>query len=88
MQGSALQCGGRADIADVFPGPARIQMIEGQLHARECKITYRRDGQVLAVAVVHRDLEGLRAELQFEQAMAGRAPLIDEDFRQADTTRG
>ena len=35
-----------------------------------CTITYLLDGRKLAVAVVHRDLEGLRTELQFEQEMA------------------
>jgi NADPH-dependent 2,4-dienoyl-CoA reductase/sulfur reductase-like enzyme/nitrite reductase/ring-hydroxylating ferredoxin subunit len=42
--------------------------IDGQLDAetRDCTITYRRGGKKLAVAVVHRDLEGLRAEVEFE----------------------
>jgi len=44
--------------------------IDGSLEARDCTITYRRGGQKLAVAVVHRDLEGLRAEVEFERAMA------------------
>lgn len=44
--------------------------IDGQLNARDCSITYRRDGRKLAVAVIHRDLEGLRAELAFEKALA------------------
>jgi hypothetical protein len=35
-----------------------------------CTITYRRDGRKLAVAVVHSDLEGLRAEVDFERAIA------------------
>jgi hypothetical protein len=29
-----------------------------------------RDGKKLAVAVIHRDLEGLRAEVEFERVMA------------------
>jgi apoptosis-inducing factor 3 len=41
--------------------------IDGQLEARDCTITYRGGGRTLAVAVVHRDLEGLRAELEFEE---------------------
>ena len=41
--------------------------IDGSLERRDCTITYRRRGQKLATAVVHRDLEGLRAEVEFEQ---------------------
>jgi NADPH-dependent 2,4-dienoyl-CoA reductase/sulfur reductase-like enzyme len=41
--------------------------IEGSLDARDCKITYLRGDRKLAVAVVHRDLEGLRAEVEFER---------------------
>jgi NADPH-dependent 2,4-dienoyl-CoA reductase/sulfur reductase-like enzyme/nitrite reductase/ring-hydroxylating ferredoxin subunit len=44
--------------------------IDGQLDARDCTITYRRSGQKLAVAVIHRDLEGLRAEVAFERTIA------------------
>ncbi|MEO6749234.1 MAG: FAD/NAD(P)-binding oxidoreductase [Casimicrobiaceae bacterium] len=44
--------------------------IDGQLAGTGgCTITYRRDGRKLAVAVVRRDLEGLRAELEFERAI-------------------
>jgi NADPH-dependent 2,4-dienoyl-CoA reductase/sulfur reductase-like enzyme/nitrite reductase/ring-hydroxylating ferredoxin subunit len=43
--------------------------IDGSLDRRDCTITYRRAGKKLAVAVVHRDLEGLRAEVEFERAM-------------------
>src|SRR5688572_315339 len=46
--------------------------IDGQLAARDCTITYRRDGRKLAVAVIHRDLEGLRAEVEFERTIAAR----------------
>lgn len=44
--------------------------IDGDLGAQDCTITYRRAGQVLAVAVVHRDLAGLHAEVVLERAMA------------------
>jgi NADPH-dependent 2,4-dienoyl-CoA reductase/sulfur reductase-like enzyme/nitrite reductase/ring-hydroxylating ferredoxin subunit len=46
--------------------------IDGQLDAdrQNCTITYRRGGKRLAVAVVHRDLEGLQAEIEFERIMA------------------
>jgi NADPH-dependent 2,4-dienoyl-CoA reductase/sulfur reductase-like enzyme/nitrite reductase/ring-hydroxylating ferredoxin subunit len=43
--------------------------LEGRLDAdtRDCTITYRRGDRKLAVALVHRDLEGLRAEVEFEK---------------------
>ncbi|WP_425374309.1 oxidoreductase C-terminal domain-containing protein [Microvirga subterranea] len=44
--------------------------VEGQLAARDCTITYRRGAEKLAMAVVHRDLEGVKAEVEFERAMA------------------
>jgi NADPH-dependent 2,4-dienoyl-CoA reductase/sulfur reductase-like enzyme len=44
--------------------------IDGQLDARDCTITFRRGGRKLAVAVIHRDLEGLRAEVEFERTIA------------------
>ena len=44
--------------------------IDGSLDERDCTISYWRDGKKLAVAVVHRDLEGLRAEVEFERAIA------------------
>jgi NADPH-dependent 2,4-dienoyl-CoA reductase/sulfur reductase-like enzyme/nitrite reductase/ring-hydroxylating ferredoxin subunit len=48
--------------------------IVGQLDAqtRDCTITYRRGGKKLAVAVVHRDLEGLRAEVEFEKTITAK----------------
>jgi NADPH-dependent 2,4-dienoyl-CoA reductase/sulfur reductase-like enzyme/nitrite reductase/ring-hydroxylating ferredoxin subunit len=39
--------------------------IAGSLKDRDCAITYRHQNRKLAVAVVHRDLEGLRAELSW-----------------------
>lgn len=46
--------------------------IDGKLDAetRNCTITYRRSGKKRAVAVVHRDLEGVRAEVEFERRIA------------------
>jgi NADPH-dependent 2,4-dienoyl-CoA reductase/sulfur reductase-like enzyme len=43
--------------------------LDGQLNAdtRDCTITYLRGDRKLAVALVHRDLEGLRAEVEFEK---------------------
>jgi NADPH-dependent 2,4-dienoyl-CoA reductase/sulfur reductase-like enzyme len=47
--------------------------IEGQLDAEkhDCTITYSRGGKKLAVALVRRDLEGLRTEVEFEMTMRG-----------------
>jgi NADPH-dependent 2,4-dienoyl-CoA reductase/sulfur reductase-like enzyme/nitrite reductase/ring-hydroxylating ferredoxin subunit len=44
--------------------------IAGSLENRDCTITYRLGSHKLAVAVVHRDLEGLRAEVEFERVIA------------------
>jgi NADPH-dependent 2,4-dienoyl-CoA reductase/sulfur reductase-like enzyme/nitrite reductase/ring-hydroxylating ferredoxin subunit len=46
--------------------------IDGSLEARDCKVTYWRGAAKLAVAVVRRDLEGLREEVEFERTLAGR----------------
>ena len=43
--------------------------IEGNLDAQDCQITYLSGDRKLAVAVVHRDLEGLRAEVEFERTI-------------------
>jgi NADPH-dependent 2,4-dienoyl-CoA reductase/sulfur reductase-like enzyme/nitrite reductase/ring-hydroxylating ferredoxin subunit len=50
--------------------------IDGALDKRDCAITYRRQGKKLAVAFVHRDLEGLRTEVEFESAITGKSPKI------------
>jgi NADPH-dependent 2,4-dienoyl-CoA reductase/sulfur reductase-like enzyme/nitrite reductase/ring-hydroxylating ferredoxin subunit len=42
--------------------------IEGDVKAKDCLLRYRRDGRVLAVASVYRDLDSLKAELAMEQA--------------------
>lgn len=41
--------------------------IDGELDKRDCTITYGRGGRKLATAVVHRDLAGLHAEVDFER---------------------
>jgi NADPH-dependent 2,4-dienoyl-CoA reductase/sulfur reductase-like enzyme len=43
--------------------------IDGQLEARDCSITYRRSGRKLAVATMHRDLDGLRTEVELERVI-------------------
>ena len=45
-------------------------IIDGDLERRDCSITYRRNGEKLAVAVIHRDLAGLKAEVEFERQIA------------------
>lgn len=45
-------------------------VVDGDLAQQDCRITYRRSGMALAVAVVHRDLDGLHAEVEMERAMA------------------
>lgn len=37
-----------------------------------CTLSYMKNGRKLAVAVAHRDLDGLKAELEFERATSGR----------------
>jgi apoptosis-inducing factor 3 len=53
--------------------------IDGQFEAGSggCTITYRHKGRKLAVAVVHRDREGLRAEVEFERRIAFDRPVTD-----------
>jgi NADPH-dependent 2,4-dienoyl-CoA reductase/sulfur reductase-like enzyme len=51
-------------------------VIDGDLEARDCSISYRFGGKKLAQAMIHRDLEGLRVEVEFERAMAGERKQI------------
>src|SRR5215469_380759 len=44
--------------------------VEGDVKAKDCLLRYSRDGRVLAVASVYRDLDSLKAELAMEQAAA------------------
>jgi NADPH-dependent 2,4-dienoyl-CoA reductase/sulfur reductase-like enzyme/nitrite reductase/ring-hydroxylating ferredoxin subunit len=44
--------------------------IDGRVDARNCSVTYRRNGRQLAVATISRDLDNLRAELQLERIIA------------------
>ncbi|MGA8694009.1 MAG: FAD-dependent oxidoreductase [Xanthobacteraceae bacterium] len=41
--------------------------VEGDIKAKDCLLRYRRDGRVLAVASIYRDLDSLKAELAMEQ---------------------
>ena len=47
--------------------------IDGSLATRDCKLSYSRGGRKMAVAVVRRDREGLRCEVEFERALAASA---------------
>jgi len=42
-------------------------VIDGSIEARDCTISYMSEGRKQAVAVIHRDLAGLRAEVEFER---------------------
>ena len=53
--------------------------IDGDLEKRDGKISYSRDGKQLAVAVIHRDLAGLHAEVAFERAIADRIKESPDD---------
>jgi NADPH-dependent 2,4-dienoyl-CoA reductase/sulfur reductase-like enzyme len=41
--------------------------LDGDVAARDCLVSYKRKGRVLAVASIYRDLESLKAELAMEQ---------------------
>jgi hypothetical protein len=41
--------------------------IDGDIGARDCLVRYRRDGRLLAVASIFRDLENLKCELALER---------------------
>jgi NADPH-dependent 2,4-dienoyl-CoA reductase/sulfur reductase-like enzyme/nitrite reductase/ring-hydroxylating ferredoxin subunit len=45
-------------------------VIDGNIGARDCVLRYRRNGRVLAVASIYRDLDSLRAELAIERSTA------------------
>lgn len=44
--------------------------IDGSVADRDCVLRYRRDGRVLAVASIYRDLDSLKAELAMERGRA------------------
>jgi hypothetical protein len=41
--------------------------VEGDIAAKDCLLRYGRNGRVLAVASINRDIENLQAELAMEQ---------------------
>ena len=46
--------------------------IAGSLLASDAIVGYWLGGKKLAMAIIHRDLDGLRAEVEFEAVIAGR----------------
>jgi NADPH-dependent 2,4-dienoyl-CoA reductase/sulfur reductase-like enzyme/nitrite reductase/ring-hydroxylating ferredoxin subunit len=59
--------------------------IDGSIEARDCSVTYLRDGRELAVAVIQRDLEGLRAEVEFERRIAAEGGIPTTGVRALET---
>jgi NADPH-dependent 2,4-dienoyl-CoA reductase/sulfur reductase-like enzyme/nitrite reductase/ring-hydroxylating ferredoxin subunit len=47
--------------------------IDGEVEAKDCRVTYRRAGRTLAVATIGRDAESLRAEVALEKQTAAKA---------------
>jgi apoptosis-inducing factor 3 len=44
--------------------------LDGDIAAKDCRLTYLRNGRALAVASIYRDLESLRAEVEMERSVA------------------
>jgi apoptosis-inducing factor 3 len=44
--------------------------IEGDIAAKDCLLRFKRNGRVLAVASIYRDVESLKAELTMEREVA------------------
>ena len=44
--------------------------IDGDVMAKDCLLRYKRNGRVLAVASIYRDVESLKAELEMERGTA------------------
>jgi len=63
------------DVAIAYVGHAegwdRVE-IDGEIDARDCTVTYSRDGRKQAVATIHRDLASLRAEVELERVATAR----------------
>ena len=51
-----------------MPGTGKINLLQSTIYAKDCLLQYKRQGRVLAVASIYRDLASLKAELQMEQA--------------------
>jgi NADPH-dependent 2,4-dienoyl-CoA reductase/sulfur reductase-like enzyme/nitrite reductase/ring-hydroxylating ferredoxin subunit len=44
--------------------------LDGDIAARDCRLTYRSKGRVLAVVTIYRDLDSLQAEVEMERSAA------------------
>jgi hypothetical protein len=44
--------------------------IDGDINARDCLVRYRRNGEVLAVASIFRDVDSLKEEAAFERRLS------------------
>jgi apoptosis-inducing factor 3 len=49
--------------------------VEGDINNRDCLVRYRRNGKLLAVASIYRDLDNLKEELALERAGSHGAPI-------------
>ena len=74
MRGTAYAACGSTTVAERWDEAK----LDGQLDAatQDCTISYRRGNKTLAVAVVHRDLQGLNAEAAFEKANGGKSSTV------------
>jgi hypothetical protein len=45
--------------------------VDGDIAGKDCLLQYKRNGRVLAVASIYRDLASLKAELAMEREKAG-----------------
>jgi NADPH-dependent 2,4-dienoyl-CoA reductase/sulfur reductase-like enzyme len=45
-------------------------VIEGDIPAKDCLLRYKRNGRVLAVSSIYRDLANLRAEVEMEREVS------------------
>jgi NADPH-dependent 2,4-dienoyl-CoA reductase/sulfur reductase-like enzyme len=61
------------DVSILYVGHAekwdKVETL-GQVEAKDCRVTYRRAGRILAVATIGRDAESLRSELELERERA------------------
>jgi NADPH-dependent 2,4-dienoyl-CoA reductase/sulfur reductase-like enzyme len=44
--------------------------VDGDISTKDCRLTYRRNNKVLAVATIYRDLDSLRSEVEMERSAA------------------
>jgi hypothetical protein len=61
------------DVPINYIGPAEKWdelTIEGDITAKDCLLRYKRNGRVLAVSSIYRDVANLAAEVEMERAVA------------------